>query len=207
MLSLSPRFDLFRFEIPKDYIPEEILSKYDRMLNKNSAVITNSIDYLNESIVGINIPGISDIIAEQYQVSSNDIQRVDITHTPTLNGKINREPSHTNTTYNSSNPIEHIDREITIRFRLNQGLLNYFMLYETVFYRYCKPHLYETNHDMFNIDLLGGDGGIISRIKFFQPKISSIDGLEFDYSKVERQSDTFEVKFVYNDIDFDFDNI
>ena len=201
MLSLSPRFDLFRFEIPKDYIPEEVLDKYNDILRKTPGVITNAIDYLNESIKGITIPGITDIITEQYQVSTNDIP---LLTTPTIGGKINREPNHTNSTYSSVNPIDKIEREITVTFRMNQGLLNYFMLYETLFHRICKPELYETAHDQFVIQLLSQQGNIISKILLFQPKLSQIDGLEFDYSKSERQEDTFSVRFVYNNIDFDF---
>ena len=53
MLSLSPRFDLFRFEIPKDYIPEEVRTKYDDIMSRRAGVITSCIDYLNESIQGV----------------------------------------------------------------------------------------------------------------------------------------------------------
>ena len=34
MLSLSPRYDLFRFHIPKTFIPEEIEEKYTTVLSK-----------------------------------------------------------------------------------------------------------------------------------------------------------------------------
>ena len=67
MLSLSPRFDLFRFELPKDFLPDPIIEKYQKILDKNPGVLNTPIDYLNESIQGINFPGISDVVIAQAQ--------------------------------------------------------------------------------------------------------------------------------------------
>ena len=70
-LSLAPRFDQFRFMIPKEYIPPEVLNKYDKILAKNPSIFMNAIDYLNESIKGISLPAIENLIVEQPQVSHN----------------------------------------------------------------------------------------------------------------------------------------
>ena len=78
MLSLSPRWDLFRFSFPKDFIPENISKKYENILSKNAGVIVTPIDYLNESIQSISIPGISDVNIQQAQHSSNAINRSNI---------------------------------------------------------------------------------------------------------------------------------
>ena len=82
-LSLSPRFDQFRFMIPKEYIPQEIRDKYDAILRRNPGVFTSSMDYLNESIKGISLPGIENLIVEQQQVSHNIMRQ-----NPKLKGKI-----------------------------------------------------------------------------------------------------------------------
>ena len=60
MLSLSPRYDLFKFELPKTFLPKEVTEKYQKLLAA-TGVVSKPIDYLNESIQGINIPGISDL--------------------------------------------------------------------------------------------------------------------------------------------------
>ena len=86
---------------------------------------------------------------------------------------------------------------------MNQGLYNYFMLYETIFYRICKPFLYKPD-DVLYIELLGEDGTIISRIKFFDVYIDGIDGLDFNFNKVERDAGTFDVNFKFNNIDYEF---
>lgn len=195
MLSLSPRYDLFKFSFPKDFLPKEVEEKYQKLLNKNQAVITTPIDYLNESIQGINFPGISDILVQQSQHSFNDIKRG--------LGRINVEPK-TDITYQTpSNPLDKITKEFKVTFRFNQGLYNYFMLYETIFHQVCKP--IERGHiPVLYIELLGESGVITSRILFKDVLIDGIDGLEFNFNKTERDSGTFDVTFKFNNIDFEF---
>ena len=194
MLSLSPRYDLFKFEFPKTFLPEDVNEKYQKILNQNAGVLSTPIDYLNESIQGINIPGISDLTIDQIQHSSNSINGL---------GKINVEPSRNNTYKSTGNPLDKINKEITITFRFNQGFYNYFMLYETIFWKYCKPTNLP-NEDVLYIELMNETGKVISRIKFFECVIDGLDGLEFTYSKIERDSGTFNLTFKYNNIDFAF---
>lgn len=207
-LSLSPRFDLYRFMIPKDFIPEEVRAKYDKILSQNAGVFTDSVDYLNESIQAFSFPGVVELINEQTQVSYNTISRIksptNPQDTPGLLGRINVEPAHVNTTYNSGNPLDKISHECKIKFRQNQGLYNYWMIYETILKRFCKPELYENAHEMFKLEILDEIGVPVTVVNFYQPKISGLDGLEFDYSKLERQTDFFECAFVYNNVDIDF---
>lgn len=195
MLSLSPRYDLFKFSLPKDFLPKEVEEKYQKLLNNNQAVLTTPIDYLNESIQGINFPGISDILIQQQQHSSNNIKRG--------LGKINVEPKTDITYQTTSNPLDKIAKEFKVTFRFNQGLYNYFMLYETIFYQICKP--IDRGHiPVLYIELLGESGVITSRILFKDVLIDGIDGLEFNFNKTERDSGTFDVMFKFNNIDFEF---
>lgn len=196
MLSLSPRFDLYDFRLPKTFIPDELIDKYNNILSNTSpGVITNSIDYLNESIQGVSIPGISDMIIIQPQISRNSGSIQD--------GYLNVEPNHENHYLSSENPLSKINTTLTVTFRQNQGLINYFLLYETAFHRYCRPQLYSTD-ECFIVYLKNENGKYISKIMFYQPEISSIDGLEFSHTKTERPTETFNVEFAFNNIDFDF---
>lgn len=198
MLSLSPRWDLFRFSFPKDFLPEVVSEKYAKILSRNAGVLVTPIDYLNESIQNITIPGISDINMQQQQHSANAIKRTD-----TPKKVINVEPK-TDITYKSStNPLDNIEKSFKVGFRMNQGLYNYFMIYETIFYRICKP--YDVGPDsVLYIELLDETGTICARIKFFDVYIDGIDGLDFDYSKLDRENNSFDVTFKFNNIDFDF---
>lgn len=197
MLSLSPRYDLFRFAFPKDFLPKDIESKYQTILDKNPGVIASPIDYLNESIQGINFPGISDINIQQIQHSSNSIER--------SNNRFNVEPKTDITYTTSSNPLDKIDKQFKVTFRMNQGLYNYFMLYETIFYRICKPLDYGPDKVLY-IELLDEDGVITSRIVFYDVYIDGIDGLDFNFNKLDRDAGTFDVNFKFNNIDFEFVN-
>lgn len=199
-LSLSPRFDQFRFMIPKEYIPQEVRDKYDAILAKNPGVFMNSMDYLNESIKGITLPAIENLVVEQPQVSHNRMNE-----DGRLHGKINIEPAHPVTTLSSENILSKINNTFTVTFRQNQGLYNYFMLYEAIFHRYMKPELYGTNaNELFDVIFLDENSIPVSRMMMLQPEFNGISGLEFGYDKVERQADTFDVTFTFSNIDFDF---
>jgi hypothetical protein len=198
MLSLSPRYDLFKFSLPKDFLPVEIEEKYTNILNKNAAVISTPIDYLNESIQGVSFPSISDINVVQEQHGSNDIKRLNSGGL----GKMNVEPKHDILHVTPENPLEKISKEFKVTFRLNQGFYNYFMIYETIFYKICKP-LRNGPIPVLYIDLMDGTGKVNARVKFIDCYIDGIDGLEFDYSKVERSTGTFDITFKFNNIDFD----
>lgn len=195
MLSLSPRYDLFRILLPKDFLPKEVNAKWQKHFSKDAGVLTTPIDYLNESIKGVTFPGIQDLVTTQNQHSSNPVVRT--------NKRINVEPNQNNSTYSVANPLDRINREITITFRLNQGLYNYFMLYETIFYRVCKQHLYKDGDDLV-MDILSESGSVMARVFFYQCHIRGLDGLDFSYDKIERQSDTFTMTIAFNNIDIEF---
>lgn len=206
MLSLTPRFDLFRFAFPKEFIPPRIREKYDTILAKTPGVLTTAIDYLNESIQGVTIPGISEITVTQSQTSHNTIVP---SFGPTdrglgkLNiGRMDHEASHDATYYTAANPLSNIERTFKVTLRQNQSLYNYWMLYETVFERLCKPTDYKEGTDVFRIDLLNDDGVNVSCIEMYQMFITGLSGLEFNYSKLERSTETFEIEFAFNNINF-----
>lgn len=203
MLSLSPRLDLFVFKFPKDFLPKEIEEKYTKILNREKSVIRTAIDYLNESIQGVSFPGITDLLIEQTQYSPEHPENKN--KQEGLSAKrISIEPSRNNVSYSPKNILSQIGGEFTVTLRKNQGLYNYFMMYETIFYKALKEYANVTKQDdLFEIDILDSTGRVIGRVKLFQPRIDGIDGLEFSYNKLERQVETFDLKFRFNNIDFD----
>lgn len=201
MLSLSPRMDLFRFVLPKDFLPKPVEAKYYKLFQQNAGVLSTPIDYLNESIMGISFPGISDINIAQEQHGSNSISTSNIRNNGGL-GKINVEPKHEIVYTSSDNPLEKIEKEFKVTFRQNQGLYNYFMIYETIFYKICKPHLYPPIGRLY-IDILNEEGVAVSRLTLCDCHLDGIEGLEFEYTKLERESGSFQVTFKFNNIDFE----
>lgn len=195
MLSLSPRYDLFRFHLPKTFLPPEIEEKYTAILNKDAYTMTSAIEYLNESIQGVTMPGISELTVTQVQHGSNGIER---TH-----NRINVESAHEITYLTTENPLEKIEKEFKVTFRANNGLLNYFMLYETAFWYACREYTWDCEPVMY-IELLNEDGTILSRVKYIDVHFNGIDGLEFNYSKIDREANTFDITFKFNNIDFEY---
>ena len=195
MLSLSPRYDLFRFSFPKDFLPKEIEEKYYKILNTNSGVITAPIDYLNESIQGVNFPGMSDILIQQQQHGVNSGER--------RFGKINVEPKHDINYQSTSNPLDKISPEFKVTMRVNQGLYNYLMMYETILHQMSKTKEYNDS-SVLTLEIMDATGVVTSKIYFKQVLMDGIDGLDFSYNKVERESGTFDITFKFNNIDFEF---
>ena len=195
MLSLSPRYDLFRFHLPKTFLPPEIEAKYTAILNKDAYTMTTAIDYLNESIQGVSMPGINDLTTVQTQHGSNNITRT--------SNRLNVEAAHEITYLTVENPLEKIDKEFKVTFRANNGLLNYFMLYETAFWYACREYTWDCEPVMY-IELLNEDGTVISRVKYIDVHFNGIEGLDFNYSKIEREANTFDITFKFNNIDFEY---
>ena len=195
MLSLTPRFDLFQFDFPRDWFPDELIKKYAYVLSKNQAVITDPVEYINESIQGITIPGLSDLTIDQQQTSTNA--------NPLGRMRYNREPNHPNAYKTPDNPLAHIDREFKVTMRQNQGLMNYFMMYESIFWHLCKPQMFDRGEDSFLVRFCDEHGTVNAVMNLIQPIVTGINGLEFSYSKVERTAETFDVTFTFNNIDFD----
>lgn len=201
-LSLSPRLDLFSFKFPKDFLPAAINEKYAKVLNKEKNVIISPIDYLNESIQGVTMPGLQNLLIEQQQHSPSRPANI-YPQKGLAGGRLNIEPERINQSYSPANILSQIGGELKITFRRNQGLYNYLMLYETAFYKCLKEYASNTGDRVFVLNILDETGVIIGRIQFFDPRIDSIDGLEFSYNKLDRQPDTFDITFKYNNIDFD----
>lgn len=192
MLSLSPRYDLFRFLLPIEFIPKEVRDKYDDILRKSQSVITSTIDLVNESIKGVTIPGLDDLTVDQQQISRR------------IGGGI--EPKHDNTTMTVGNPIDKINKSITITFRHVSGFMNYFILFESIFHRILKNENYKDGTDLY-IDLMDELGKPALRVFLFQCHIQSLEGLDLSMDKVERQTDTFSMEVKFNNIDIEFANV
>lgn len=195
MLSLSPRYDLVRFHLPKTFLPPVIEQKYTAILNKDANTMTSAIEYLNESIQGVTMPGISELTTVQSQHGSNGIER--------KSNRINVEGAHEITYLTTGNPLEKIEKEFKVTFRANQGLLNYFMLYETAFHYACREYVWDCEPVMY-IELLDENGTIISRVSYIDVHMDGLEGLDFNYSKVERDAQTFDVTFKFNNINFEY---
>lgn len=203
-LSLSSRSDLFRFHLPITFVPKEIANKWEPILNKLPGVSMTVMDYINESIQGVQFPGVSDLIVQQSQHSYNKIKRNNISDQSRF-GKINIEPNQNNSYLSPANPLDKIDRKLNVTFRLNQNMYNYFILYETLFYRIGKPWRYDDDTQWW-LDIYDESGLCGVHMIFEQMMMDGIEGLELAYTNTERENKTFQVNFVFNNMNVDLIN-
>lgn len=202
-LSLSPRYDLFRVMFDKTFLPKEVTDKYQEIMDKHSNVITTPIDYLNESIQGFHLPGLSDLIVEQQQHGHN--KHNGIRNMEYWKGQ-GVEPAKAQHYISPANTLSLVEDVVTITFRMNVGLYNYFMLYESLLLKQSKAPAVQPDDDLI-IFLLNELGEGVCKIILRDIIVESLDGLDFNYSRSERQNETFDLRLKFNDIAFDFVNL
>lgn len=198
MFSLRGRKDNFRLILPKEFICDELVEKYTKVLQDKHSFIVNPIDFVNETIQGVEVLGFTDSTVTQMQ-----------TFRGTNFSKREKENNFLHTTsdvnYRSEkNPIALIDKTLNVKFRHTLGYVNYFLLFENFFYLYMRDTKYEDMVPNFFIDILDNIGNIYSRIEIIHPIINSIDMLSLDYTQPVAQSDTFTIQFKYSNLDFQF---
>ena len=67
-MRLSTQNSAFIFQLPSDFIPQEIIRTYQPILEKNWVQYENVLDYLNSTIKSVDFPGISFKIEEQIMI-------------------------------------------------------------------------------------------------------------------------------------------
>ena len=200
MLSLKGRQDNWRLLFDKDFIPDEITEKYTKVLNMRKSFITQPVDFINETIQKVQVLGFSNATFAQQQTTRN---------TPTRNAariaENNFQGSYDDVQYRAvTSPVSIIDKTLNVQFRMSQGYLNYFILFESFFYKYCRDTSNEQLDTHFNIDIYNEFGEIYARIVLYKPVIDAMDMIDLDFTQPVAQSQTFQVTFKYSNIDFQF---
>ena len=67
MFSLKSRQDNFRLLLPKEFICDEIVEKYTKVLQDAHSFYTTPIDFLNETIQGVQVLGFTGGTVQQQQ--------------------------------------------------------------------------------------------------------------------------------------------
>lgn len=200
MLSLNSNKDNWRLLFDVNFVPEEIKEKYTKVLSLKKSFITDPVSFINESIQKIQVLGFSGATYAQQQTTVGYPLR---DQTRTKENYFQHAGSDVN--YRSvGNPIQIIDKTLNVQFRMSQGFLNYFILFESFFYKYCRDTTYDELEQYFIIDIYNEYGEIYCRIKLYHPMIDSMDMLDLDFSNTKPSQETFQVVFKYSNIEFEF---
>ena len=181
---LDAKNDLFEFEFPKTFFPEEIVERWDPYIKRFPTPIQTTKDFLNTTIQGVTTSALSYDPSEQQ-------------------GTVRRAERK----WRSSQPVSKTaEKTITVTFKLVDGYANYFMIMELFDYwysffteeNYCPPMT------LFTVD---GDGNRLLQFELLDLLMTSVSELTLNYSDNVQQFNTFDVQFDFNryQIKFPFD--
>lgn len=172
---LNSRNNLFSFKFPRNFIPQEVAEKYVDYLNKiPGAIMSEPIDYVNFSIQGISMPGLSfDPISQEDNPGTTRY-------------------------YRGSVPIQNtIERQFTVTMQLLDGYVNYWIMLDTLLYYYAKQNK-NPFIDNLVLRILDAEGLGMASIVFEDPIMNSISELELNFSSNIAEFTTFDINFFYN---------
>jgi len=172
---LNSRNNLFNFKFPRNFIPTEVADKYKKYLNRMpGSLMTEPIDFVNYSIQGMSVPGISFDPIEQA-------------------------PNDGTTTYHrGSIPIQNtIERQFTVEMQLLDGYINYWIMQDTLLYYYSKTNRKPFLEDL-KLQIMDAEGIHIMSAVFEKPIMNSITELELNMSSNIAEFNTFTLNFYYN---------
>jgi hypothetical protein len=172
---LNSRNNLYNFKLPRNFIPKEVSDKYKKYLNRMpGSIITEPIDFINYSIQGINLPGISF-------------------------DPITQSPNDGTTVYHrGAIPIQNlVEREFTLTMQLLDGFINYWIINDTLLYYYSRLNRKEYTEDL-KLQIMDAEGIHVVSAVFRQPIMKSISELDLNMSQNIAEFNTFTVVFNYN---------
>ena len=179
-MRLSSQGSQFVFNLPQDFVPQEILNSYTPLLEKNWIQYENVLDYLNSTIKSINLPGISFDTPQQMLIR----------------GKVRKFKPSTN--------VQDIltTHEATINFRSVDSDLNYWILFDIIIKHYLNT---DTNFlNPFSISVVDIHRDAIYTIHLKEIIIKSFSDLQFDYSQQKINSKEFTMTLHFNFYDIEF---
>ena len=175
---LNSRNNLYDFRFPRKFIPDEVSDKYRAYLNRiPGALLADPIDYINYSIQGINIPGIS--FDPTTQADNDGTTRY----------------------HRGAIPIQNtITREFTVTMQLLDGFINYWIMMDTLLYYYARSTK-EPYTQPLTLRVLDAEGASVAYMEFQKPIMNSINELSLNMAQNVAEFNTFEVTFFYNKLD------
>lgn len=174
---LSARNNQFKFDLPRNFVPPDLVKKYKPFLNKiPGSLITEPIDAINYGIQSINLPG----------PAFDPVSQIDY-------------PGFTRKFRSAAPTQELFDKTMTITMQSFDGFLNYWMMLEIFQYYYGLGG----NQNQFlpegtGLQIYDGEGNIFVTIKLKEMIMSGMSALDLNFSSNTIEFETFDVNFSYN---------
>jgi len=179
-MRLSSQNSQFVFNLPSDFLPQEIIVTYSPILEKNWIQYENIIDYLNSTIKGVNFPGLSIQTPEQTLIRGKK------------------------RAYKPATNVQDIlaSHELAVTFRSVDSDLNYWLIYDIFNKHYLDViNLYINPFTLTCVDI---HRDAIYSIKFIEIIAISLGDINFDYSQQKTNAKEFTLTFKFNFSDIEF---
>ncbi len=179
-MRLSSQASQFIFNLPGDFLPNEILQTYSPVLEKNWIQYEDVIAYLNSTIKSVNFPGISFDMPKQM----------------TMRGKERQ--------FKPAKNVQDITttHDLTITLRSVDSDLNYWLMFDII-----SKHYLDTDNaflNPFTITCVDIHRDAIYVIRFYEIILKGMSENTFNYSQQKVQSKDFTLSFHFNFYDIEF---
>lgn len=179
-MRLSSQASQFVFNLPSDFLPQEILETYTPILEKNWIQYENVIDYLNSTIKSVNFPGMNFDMPKQILMRGKERQF-----------KPARNVQDITTTH-----------DLTVTFRSVDSDLNYWLMFDII----SKHYLDVENAFLspFTIACVDVHRDAIYIIRFKEIILKGLSDNTFNYSQQKVNPKDFTLNFHFNFYDIEF---
>jgi hypothetical protein len=179
-MRLSSQSSQFIFNLPGDFLPNEILQTYRPILEKNWIQYEDVISYLSSTIKSVNFPGISFDMPKQM----------------TMRGKERQ--------FKPAKNVQDITttHDLTITLRSVDSDLNYWLMFDII-----TKHYLDTDNaflNPFTITCVDIHRDAIYIIRFYEIILKGMSENTFNYSQQKVQSKDFTLNFHFNFYDIEF---
>lgn len=172
---LNSRQNGFIFNFPKGYFGLSLEEKYNEYVRRMPIPYDSLKDFMNSTIQQISFPTFQSI---------DHVEQV--------------RPGGYRQNYKSATNIQNlIRRDFSVTFKLGEGFVNYWIMYEHMIDFLDFQNTNEYLPDL-NLRLLDHEGTIMATVEFQQPIYTSLSEVQLNYSSTTPQFSTFSIGFRCN---------
>lgn len=176
---LNTKHNQFVLLFPVDFYSESIKEKYKFYCNQLLIPYERVDDFMSSTIQAVDFPGWNMEGPQQVRMMGAKQE------------------------FKSSVPIKDlIKREFTVKFKLADGFVNYFLFMENAV-NFLDFKNKEQYFKTMTLGLLSNEGYLLSVIHFYKILLNSMSDFSLSYNKISDEFNLFDAKFTYMDWDID----
>ena len=179
-MRLSSQGSQFIFNLPSDFIKQEIIETYTPILEKNWVQYENVIDYINSTIKSVNFPGVGFDMPKQTNMRGKERQ------------------------FKPAKNVQDITstHDLTVTFRSVDSDLNYWLVFDILTKHYLDVDNAWVNP--FTITCVDIHRDAIYVIRFYEIILKGLSDNTFNYSQQKVNAKEFTLTFHFNFYDIEF---